>query len=114
VPDVPVDLVGGTGRRLVVPQAVDDVVEADRVTPGGEFRVDKAGSKTLLNCLMYKLCYYRFGSIVSEYGKNAGFDRVRQVEIGNKDFELQYLEEAFTSEQLNFLTELLVSPPYFA
>jgi hypothetical protein len=23
-------------------------------------------------------------------------------------------KEAFTSEQLNFLTELLVSPPYFA
>eukprot|EP00854_Cymbomonas_tetramitiformis_P005051 gene5051-6152_t len=26
-----------------------------------------------------------------------GFDRVRNVEIGNKDFELDYMEEAFTS-----------------
>ncbi|WP_326563351.1 hypothetical protein [Micromonospora sp. NBC_01796] len=33
---MPVDLVGGAGRRLFVPHAVDDVVEADRVTPGGE------------------------------------------------------------------------------
>jgi dolichyl-diphosphooligosaccharide--protein glycosyltransferase len=31
-------------------------------------------------------------------GKPSGFDRVRQVEIGNKDFELQHLEEAFSSE----------------
>ena len=31
-------------------------------------------------------------------GKPPGYDRVRNVEIGNKDFELDYLEEAYTSE----------------
>ena len=31
-------------------------------------------------------------------GRPPGYDRVRNVEIGNKDFELDYLEEAYTSE----------------
>ena len=37
--------------------------ESNYFTPQGEFRVDAGGSPTLLNCLMYKLCYYRFGDI---------------------------------------------------
>jgi hypothetical protein len=36
-----------------------------------EFRVDKEGSPVLLNCLMYKLCYYRFGEMFTEYGTRA-------------------------------------------
>ena len=43
--------------------------EQDYYTPQGEFRVDKEGSPTLLNCLMYKMCYYRFGSVYTEAGK---------------------------------------------
>ena len=31
-------------------------------------------------------------------GKPTGYDRVRNAEIGNKDFELDVLEEAYTSE----------------
>lgn len=27
---------------------------------GGNFRVDSQGSQTLLNCMMYKMCYYRY------------------------------------------------------
>lgn len=37
--------------------------ESDYFTPQGEFRVDKVGSPTLLNCLMYKMSYYRFGEM---------------------------------------------------
>jgi hypothetical protein len=37
--------------------------ESDYFTPNGEFRVDAAGSPILLNCLMYKLCYHRFGDL---------------------------------------------------
>ena len=29
----------------------------------GDFRIDREGSPTLLNCLMYKMCYYRFGQV---------------------------------------------------
>uniref|UniRef100_A0A7N9AQ44 Dolichyl-diphosphooligosaccharide--protein glycosyltransferase subunit STT3B n=1 Tax=Mastacembelus armatus TaxID=205130 RepID=A0A7N9AQ44_9TELE len=70
-----------------------DIRESDYFTPQGEFRVDKAGSPTLLNCLMYKMSYYRFGEMTPP-----GFDRTRNAEIGNKDIKLKHLEEAFTSE----------------
>lgn len=41
----------------------DLLQESDYFTPQGEFRVDSAGSPILLNCLMYKMCYYRFGEM---------------------------------------------------
>lgn len=44
------------------------IKETDYYTPSGEFRVDKEGSPVLLNCLMYKMCYYRFGSVYTESG----------------------------------------------
>lgn len=44
------------------------IKETDYFTPQGEFRVDKDGSPTLLNCLMYKLSYYRFGETYTEQG----------------------------------------------
>jgi len=74
------------------------IKEADYYTPSGEFRVDGEGSDTLKNCLMYKMCYYRFGQVYTEGGKPPGYDRVRNAEIGNKDFELDTMEEAYTSE----------------
>nr|CAD7199442.1 unnamed protein product [Timema douglasi] len=74
------------------------IKEWDYYSPAGEFRVDKEGSPTLLNCLMYKMCYYRFGQVYTEGGKPPGYDRVRNAEIGNKDFELDVLEEAYTTE----------------
>lgn len=52
----------------------------------------------MLNCLMYKLCYYKFGAVYTEHNRPTGYDRVRYAEIGNKDFELKHLEEAYTSE----------------
>lgn len=39
------------------------IKENDYYAPSGDFRVDKEGSPTLLNCLMYKMCYYRFGQV---------------------------------------------------
>uniref|UniRef100_A0A2M4BFF4 Dolichyl-diphosphooligosaccharide--protein glycosyltransferase subunit STT3A n=1 Tax=Anopheles marajoara TaxID=58244 RepID=A0A2M4BFF4_9DIPT len=72
--------------------------EMDYYASSGDFRIDKEGSPTLLNCLMYKMCYYRFGQVYTEGGKAPGYDRVRGAEIGNKDFELDVLEEAYTTE----------------
>ena len=31
-------------------------------------------------------------------GKPTGYDRVRNAEIGNKDYELEVMEEAYTTE----------------
>jgi len=76
----------------------EHIKETDYYTKNGEFRVDKNGSPTLLNCMMYKLCYYKFSGVYTEHGKPTGYDRVRYAEIGNKDFELKHLEEAYTSE----------------
>jgi len=73
------------------------IVEEDYYSRG-EYRIDSGGSQKLLNCLMYKLCYYRFGKMYTERDKPSGFDRVRNSEIGNKDFELEHLDEAFSSE----------------
>nr|XP_018900481.1 PREDICTED: dolichyl-diphosphooligosaccharide--protein glycosyltransferase subunit STT3A [Bemisia tabaci] len=74
------------------------IKEWDYYSPTGEFKVDKDGSQNMLNCLMYKMCYYRFGGVYTEEGKPPGYDRVRSAEIGNKDFELDVLEEAYTTE----------------
>uniref|UniRef100_A0A914YLM0 Dolichyl-diphosphooligosaccharide--protein glycosyltransferase subunit STT3A n=1 Tax=Panagrolaimus superbus TaxID=310955 RepID=A0A914YLM0_9BILA len=74
------------------------IKESDYFTKSGEYRVDKEASSTMKNCLMYKLCYYRFGQVYTEGGQAMGYDRVRRAEIGNKDFELEHLEEAYTTE----------------
>lgn len=47
------------------------IKETDYYTQSGEFRVDKEGSPVLLNCLMYKMCYYRFGSVYTESGNSS-------------------------------------------
>lgn len=84
--------------RIAEGEHPKDIRESDYFTPQGEFRVDSAGSKTLLNCLMYKLSYYRFGELQLDFRSPPGFDRTRSVEIGNKNFELTHLEEAYTTE----------------
>ncbi|XP_073006848.1 dolichyl-diphosphooligosaccharide--protein glycosyltransferase subunit STT3A [Typha latifolia] len=58
----------------------------------GQYRIDAHATPTMLNCLMYKLSYYRF---VETDGK--GFDRVRRTEIGKKHFKLTHFEEVFTT-----------------
>ncbi|KAG6471200.1 hypothetical protein ZIOFF_072301 [Zingiber officinale] len=58
----------------------------------GQYRIDAQATPTMLNCLMYKLSYYRF---VETDGK--GFDRVRRTEIGKKHFKLTHFEEVFTT-----------------
>ncbi|XP_059094024.1 dolichyl-diphosphooligosaccharide--protein glycosyltransferase subunit STT3B-like [Tigriopus californicus] len=84
--------------RIAEGEHPNDIRESDYFTERGEFRVDSEGSPTLLNCLMYKLSYYRFGDLKFDYHTPAGFDRTRNAQIGNKDFDLTYLEEAYTSE----------------
>ena len=74
------------------------IKESDYYSNSGEYKVDKDASSAMLNSLMYKMCYYRFGEVMTENGKPSGYDRVRNQEIGNKNFELDVLEEAYTSE----------------
>ena len=75
-----------------------EVVESDYFNSMGQYRMDNTVSHRMANSLMYKMCYYKFGQIQTHYGRPAGFDLVRGSEIGVKNIELEYLEEAFTSE----------------
>ncbi|CAG9830193.1 unnamed protein product [Diabrotica balteata] len=84
--------------RIAEGEHPKDIRESDYFTEHGEFRIDAEGSPTLLNCLMYKLSYYRFGELKLDYRSPAGYDRTRNAVIGNKDFQLTYLEEAYTTE----------------
>jgi len=85
--------------RIAEGEHPNDIRETDYFTERGEFRVDSEGTKTLLNCLMYKLSYYRFGELKMSYNSPAGYDNTRNMVIGNKDFSLTYLEEAYTSSR---------------
>ncbi|XP_020913083.1 dolichyl-diphosphooligosaccharide--protein glycosyltransferase subunit STT3B [Exaiptasia diaphana] len=84
--------------RIAEGEHPQEIKESDYFTPQGEFRVDAAGSPILLNCLMYKMCYHRFGEMQLDFRSPSGFDRTRNVEIGNKNVKLEHIEEAFTSE----------------
>ncbi|XP_003391193.2 PREDICTED: dolichyl-diphosphooligosaccharide--protein glycosyltransferase subunit STT3B-like, partial [Amphimedon queenslandica] len=84
--------------RIAEGEHPNDIKESRYFTPQGEFRVDSAGSPVLLNCLMYKMCYYRFGEVQHSYNTPGGYDRTRNVEIGNKNVKFTHLEEAYTTE----------------
>ncbi|XP_067616224.1 dolichyl-diphosphooligosaccharide--protein glycosyltransferase subunit STT3B [Eurosta solidaginis] len=84
--------------RIAEGEHPKDIKESDFFTDRGEFRIDSEGAPALLNCLMYKLSYYRFGELKLDYRGPAGYDRTRNAIIGNKDFGLTYLEEAYTTE----------------
>ncbi|KAJ6801701.1 dolichyl-diphosphooligosaccharide--protein glycosyltransferase subunit STT3A [Iris pallida] len=71
----------------------------------GQYRIDSQATPTMLNCLMYKLSYYRF---VETDGK--GFDRVRRTEIGRKHFKLTHFEEVFTTHHWMVRIYKLKSP----
>ncbi|GBG71322.1 hypothetical protein CBR_g8744 [Chara braunii] len=59
----------------------------------GQYRIDAQATPTMLNCLMYKLSYYRFTDATGD-----GYDRVRGTQIGKKHFKLNYFEEVFTTQ----------------
>ena len=55
-------------------------------------------TKTGLNFTAYVLTARAKFNLKLLLGRPPGYDRVRNAEIGNKDFELDVLEEAYTSE----------------
>ncbi len=47
----------------------------------GDLRVGKAAPEALTSSLLYRLSYHGFSGLVTEYGRPAGYDRVRKVII---------------------------------
>ncbi|KAI0296560.1 Oligosaccharyl transferase STT3 subunit-domain-containing protein [Multifurca ochricompacta] len=73
----------------------DEIQEPQYFTPQGDYRVDDQASPAMRNSLMYKMSYYRFAEL---FGGGQAQDRVRGQMISNPGPSLDYLEEAFTSE----------------
>ncbi|KAF8308339.1 oligosaccharyl transferase STT3 subunit [Clavulina sp. PMI_390] len=73
----------------------DEVKENEYFTSRGEYKVDAEASKTMRDSLLYKLSYWRFDEL---YGGQPPQDRVRGQTIPVGGVQLDYLEEAFTSE----------------
>ncbi|OCH87527.1 oligosaccharyl transferase STT3 subunit [Obba rivulosa] len=73
----------------------DEIQEPNYFTPKGEYKVDDMASPTMKNSLMYKMSYYRFPEL---FGTSQAIDRVRGQQIPKAGTTLDYLDEAFTSE----------------
>ncbi|KAF4593652.1 oligosaccharyl transferase stt3 subunit [Pleurotus pulmonarius] len=73
----------------------DEIQEPNYFTPHGEYRVDDQASTTMKNSLMYKMSYYRFAEL---FGGGQAMDRVRNQAMPKQGPTLDYLDEAFTSE----------------
>uniref|UniRef100_A0A914W2M4 dolichyl-diphosphooligosaccharide--protein glycotransferase n=1 Tax=Plectus sambesii TaxID=2011161 RepID=A0A914W2M4_9BILA len=84
--------------RIAEGEHPSEIREGNYFTESGEYSVGPGASDIMLNCVMYKLCYYRFGETKVGYQQPAGFDRTRGYVIGKKDVELEHLEEAYTTE----------------
>uniref|UniRef100_A0A1I7XSE3 dolichyl-diphosphooligosaccharide--protein glycotransferase n=1 Tax=Heterorhabditis bacteriophora TaxID=37862 RepID=A0A1I7XSE3_HETBA len=84
--------------RIAEGEHPKDIRESNYFTESGEYSVGAQASETMLNCLMYKMSYYRFGETRVGYNQPGGFDRTRGYVIGKKDITLDYIEEAYTTE----------------
>ena len=73
----------------------DEIREPDYFTPQGEYRIDDQASAAMKNSLMYKMSYYRYNEL---FGGQSGSDRVRNQMTPRVGPTLDYLEEAYTSE----------------
>jgi dolichyl-diphosphooligosaccharide--protein glycosyltransferase len=75
-----------------------DVRESDFLDNDGQYRLDTSMGVGLRDSLMYRLSYYKFADVGPLMGGPRGFDRVRNVEIGFQDFDLDYFDEVYTTQ----------------
>ncbi|KAI0317226.1 Oligosaccharyl transferase STT3 subunit [Amylostereum chailletii] len=73
----------------------DEIQEPKYFTPTGEYRVDDRASAAMKNSLMYKMSFYRYAEL---FGGGQAMDRVRGQQMPKVGPTLDYLDEAFTSE----------------
>ncbi|ETN69475.1 hypothetical protein NECAME_15282 [Necator americanus] len=83
--------------RIAEGEHPKEIKEANYFTESGEYSVGAQASDIMLNCLMYKMSYYRFAEVRMGYNQD-GFDRTRGYVIGKKHITLEHIEEAYTSE----------------
>ncbi|KAF7969385.1 hypothetical protein HWV62_27429 [Athelia sp. TMB] len=73
----------------------DEIQEPNYFTPQGEYKIDDHASDAMKNSLMYKMSYYRFAEL---FGGQQATDRVRNQVVPKVGPTLDYIEEAYTSE----------------
>ncbi|THH22131.1 hypothetical protein EUX98_g8248 [Antrodiella citrinella] len=73
----------------------DEIQEPNYFTRTGEYKIDDQASQTMKDSLMYKMSYYRFAEL---FGGQQAVDRVRGQQVPKTGPTLDYLDEAFTSE----------------
>jgi len=73
----------------------EEIQEPNYFTPQGEYRIDDHASSAMKNSLMYKMSYYRFAEL---FGGGQATDRVRQQQVPKIGPTLDYLDEAYTTE----------------
>ncbi|KHJ79320.1 hypothetical protein OESDEN_21035, partial [Oesophagostomum dentatum] len=78
--------------RIAEGEHPKEIKEANYFTDSGEYSVGPQASEIMLNCMMYKMSYYRFAEVRMGYNQD-GFDRTRGYDI-----TLEHIEEAYTSE----------------
>uniref|UniRef100_A0A915Q001 dolichyl-diphosphooligosaccharide--protein glycotransferase n=1 Tax=Setaria digitata TaxID=48799 RepID=A0A915Q001_9BILA len=83
--------------RIAEGEHPKEIHEANYFTESGDYSVGAEASETMLNSVMYKISYYRFGDFEIGYQHQGGFDRTRGYMIGRKNIVLEHLEEAYTS-----------------
>ncbi|CAD5214730.1 unnamed protein product [Bursaphelenchus okinawaensis] len=74
------------------------IKESDYFTESGEYSMGPNAPKAMTDSIMYRMSYYRFGEVRMSFNHPGGMDRTRGYAIGLKDFKLEHLEEAYTSE----------------
>uniref|UniRef100_A0A0R3RI18 dolichyl-diphosphooligosaccharide--protein glycotransferase n=1 Tax=Elaeophora elaphi TaxID=1147741 RepID=A0A0R3RI18_9BILA len=84
--------------RIAEGEHPKEIHEANYFTESGDYSVGSKASETMLNSVMYKISYYRFGDFEVRYRQKTGYDRTRGYVIGRKNIVLEHLEEAYTSE----------------
>ncbi|VDK85052.1 unnamed protein product [Litomosoides sigmodontis] len=84
--------------RIAEGEHPKEIREANYFTESGDYSVGPEASETMLNSVMYKISYYRFGDFEADYRQQSGYDRTRGYIIGRKNIVLEHLEEAYTSE----------------
>ncbi|KAL4001849.1 Oligosaccharyl transferase STT3 subunit family protein [Acanthocheilonema viteae] len=84
--------------RIAEGEHPKEIHEADYFTESGDYSVGADASETMLNSVMYKISYYRFGDFEIGYRQQTGYDRTRGYVIGRKNIVLEHLEEAYTSQ----------------
>ncbi|KAL4063249.1 glycosyltransferase family 66 protein [Scleroderma citrinum] len=72
-----------------------DEIQEPSYFSNGEYRVDDRASPAMRDSLMYKMSYYRFAQL---FGGQQAVDRVRGQHMPLNGPTLDYLDEAFTSE----------------